>query len=405
MGSFLCNTWTWSKEFESKLKPQFVCLRSDEPTASQQARKSKIRERLDRNSTTINRYRLHTGDLAFEIETTVGNTPVGSMTWPNHEANRPRVVQTKGDFCLLETSEKLQWFNRSQLASFDELEHALTSYLRDHPNDSYGWQLLASYRMMAGRYDDAISDMTRAIRLNPRNAGFYSFRAALWILRMQLEPAIADCNEAIFLEPNNPEPVGLRSGAYYIVAGDSLRALRDLEEVVRLGKRDPEVIATCGGIKAANGKYADAIQDFTTALGLVPNDSVDRSQQVLNYFWFRAAARAELQEFDAAIGDLTRAIKLSPTFEILYFSRAQYQYRLGNYSKAIDDYNLALRLNAELTEARIYRGAAFIQLGDLDKAIEAFSEELRRDANSFDAYMGRGLARHNKKEFDLAIVD
>lgn len=393
-----------AKELKYSIWPEFKWLRDDEPDDARQLRAVTVERIIARERKKHAPPELKVGEVAFEIEQVFGESPQEGEIW-NSEHGGPRVVHVKRDSVQIENQGRSKWIDRSKIVSFSEVDSALSEYLRDHAKDAYAWQRRALCRLIAKKSDDAISDITEAIRLRPQNAGFYTFRAALWILRNRSEEALADCNEAHRLEPKNPEPIGLRAAAYTLVSNDPSKAFPDLEEAVRLGKKDSELFAMCGYLKSEEGRFKEAVEDYTAALEVLPPDAANRSRKQFTYYFLRAKAHHQLDEYDKAIADVSRAIDLEPTIEVLFSNRADLYYRLKEFSKAIQDYDGALKLNPDLTDARINRGAAFIELGEFDRAIEAFSDILRRDANSFDAYMGRGMARHNKKDFDLAIVD
>jgi len=393
-----------AKEFKISISPRFKGLRDDEPKEARAARAKVVRELIAKDSKKPLTQELRIGELVFEIEQVFSQSPKGGYVLGTQDGG-PHVVQIKGDSCRIENQGKSEWIQRSRLASFSAIELALAAYLREHPDEAYAWQCRAEFRWVARKYDDAISDMTHAIRLQPKNAGFFAFRAMLWTFRKKLEPAIEDCNEAHRLEPQNPEPVGLRGMAYFLLSGNESLALPDFQEAVRLGKKDPELLAMCGMLKALDGKLKEAVADFTAAIEVLSADAADRSQKQFTYFALRSGARSELGEIDAAIVDVSKAIELEPTIEILIEDRADMYVRRKEFTKAVEDYSRVLDLDPDLIGVRSKLGNALWKSGELDKAAECFAEVLRRDPASYNGFMGRGAVRYQKRNWDGAIED
>ena len=127
--------------------------------------------------------------------------------------------------------------------------------------------------------------------------------------------------------------------------------------------------------------YEAAINDLTTIIELNPDDCLA--------FWQRAVCQSALNQFNAAHGiesklsegtvtlDLNRAIELNPQNPYLFYDRANHFFLTGDYDRAIDDYTQALELDGRLAEAYYNRGLAYIHadhklegIADLSKAGE-----------------------------------
>ena len=68
-------------------------------------------------------------------------------------------------------------------------------------------------------------------------------------------------------------------------------------------------------------------------------------------YYRQGVARLEKGEYDAAISDLTKAIKTRPRFAMAHFYRGRAYFRKGEHDKALPDLNKAIELDPALAVA------------------------------------------------------
>ena len=100
----------------------------------------------------------------------------------------------------------------------------------------------------------------------------------------------------------------------------------------------------------ARNEHDNAIAAFTAAIAADPRDG--------SSYYNRAVIRQKCGRYEAAIDDYTRAARLAPDDDIYYNRGLAYQC-LGNPLAAIADYSRAIRLNPADAEAYWNRGLAF----------------------------------------------
>lgn len=171
-----------------------------------------------------------------------------------------------------------------------------------------------------------------------------------------------------------------------------------------------------GVVAYDEGRYAEAISDFTEALkteGLPPglearlyyrrglaNQFLERAgEAVVDYttaitlhalsddvtaviHYNRALAYDDLKKFDLAIADLDQAVKLKSEFPEAYNNRANLYRRLGRYDQAIADFNTSVGLKNPMPHLPLYgMGLTYEALGDPSKAEEYFKAAYQADPN------------------------
>lgn len=119
--------------------------------------------------------------------------------------------------------------------------------------------------------------------------------------------------------------------------------------------------------------YEAAISDLTVCLNA-------DSANVLAY-WQRGVCQSMLNNFEASHGvdvrmmnakakaDFDKAISLSPANAYLYFDRANLLCSTGDYPHAIEDYSHAISLNPDIAEAYFNRGLTYIRMGNRQQAV------------------------------------
>jgi tetratricopeptide (TPR) repeat protein len=191
--------------------------------------------------------------------------------------------------------------------------------------------------------DDAISYFSQRIRANGRDAFAFAHRGRAWQEEGDPERALKDLNEAIRLDPDTAAWYGTRGLIY-----------DELEE------------------------YDRAVRDHGEALRLDPDDA-----QAYNN---RGIAYKAVREYDRAIRDYGEAIRLDPKLTDAFFNRANTYKALKEYDKAIRDYSAALRLDPDFTDAIFNRANAHKALKEYDRAIHDFREGVRLDPEDADAH-------------------
>jgi tetratricopeptide (TPR) repeat protein len=167
-----------------------------------------------------------------------------------------------------------------------------------------------------------------------------------------------------------------------------------------------------GEVRIKQGDLAGAATDFEVAVALVNN-----SWRAL---YNRALCSARQRQYDRALADLDKVLKLKGQFAAAYFHRGEVRRELGQFSKARADFDVyidsrpddpeayaarghvlfqlgqrksgvadlysALKLDSRCVSALVYRGEAFCELGYFDKAARDFRAAIEIDADSGRAY-------------------
>ncbi len=123
----------------------------------------------------------------------------------------------------------------------------------------------------------------------------------------------------------------------------------------------------------------------------------------------RDGAKKEIQgKYDEAIKEWSAAIAANPKSAVSYHHRAYDYSKLGSYQSAIDDETKAIEFfHSPLSKAKSYavRANAYIQLQDYKKAIDDCTQAINLDAKSGNGYFLRSKANDRIGKRDLADLD
>lgn len=163
-------------------------------------------------------------------------------------------------------------------------------------------------------------------------------------------------------------------GALMTLRGDVQGAITHYERVLNLGlpMNRAFLLSRLASLKHANGDTAGAIDAYTQAIQLAPQDPT--------LYAVRSALHISRRDFSQALQDANKLLELRPDSEVGYGNRANANIYLGNYDAAIADCNAGLTVqnSTPVGEALLYnnRGTAERMLGHLSAALSDYNRAL-----------------------------
>ena len=139
-------------------------------------------------------------------------------------------------------------------------------------------------------------------------------------------------------------------------------------------------------------EISSELQDFQDVLGLENKDVAAIKKEIIvtkakDYF-NRAVDKQNKGDYQEAIADYDRAIKLKPEYADVYYNRGNAYKNIEEYSKAIADYDRAIKLKPEYANAYNNRGNLHRILEDKQAAIRDYRKaaELYKKHGKIDDY-------------------
>lgn len=191
---------------------------------------------------------------------------------------------------------------------------------------------------LRGEYERAIQTLSKALELDPDNATAYMHRGIALLESGQPDPAIEDFSASLQREQN--------AFCYYnralawLAKHDFERALRDLDEAVRLSPQDAESYNLRAIVHSGLGDQERAIADSERAIELGhPNAWNNKA------IFLEKAGREE-----EALEDWNRALEVEPENALALCLRGLLLLRLGRKPEARRDLEQAWKKRKELNE-------------------------------------------------------
>jgi tetratricopeptide (TPR) repeat protein len=106
-----------------------------------------------------------------------------------------------------------------------------------------------------------------------------------------------------------------------------------------------------------------------------------------------------------AIADYTSAVTLDPEYSEAYYNLGVSRESQGDFTGAIEDYSQAIQLKPKYAEAYNNRGALLKVKGDLVGAVMDFNTSIRLNPLSPQSYANRGAIRLSQNDVKNAVQD
>mgnify|MGYP006282657911 CR=1 FL=1 len=152
-----------------------------------------------------------------------------------------------------------------------------------------------------------------------------------------------------------------------------------------------------------NGKYEDAIEQYTHAIEMKPTD--------IDMYIERGKAFEALERFDEAYADYEKAKVFDPDEEDILFLLGRVSNKMGKYEQALSHLNHASRVAKR--EAKVYpeKVKTLLELGEYEMALKVSDTAMLFDENAINYYQ-RGLAYEKlnndilaKRDFEKSVKE
>ena len=183
-----------------------------------------------------------------------------------------------------------------------------------------------------------------------------------------------------------------------VVLGAGLMiALKD-EDDLNKKSRDYEYFFNRAQDEFEVANYEEAILDYNKALKLSPTE-------ICLVYSMRGNAKRNLGDIDGAISDQNKALGFDPLYIDGYFNRSSAKLKKGDFTGAIDDQNKALDFDPLYADGYFNRSSAKFNMGDFAGAIDDYSQVLRINPMDSDAYFNRANIKKEIGDLNGACED
>lgn len=133
--------------------------------------------------------------------------------------------------------------------------------------------------------------------------------------------------------------------SFFILLISNALAEADNHAEIDAAKQDTPVDIVALGIAfLKNGQFDGAISEFNKAIKINP-ENVDA-------YYYRGCAYFSKEKFKKALSDYNKAIEIDPGYVNAYINRGYYYHTISQYPRAIQNYKKALELNPDSPTAK-----------------------------------------------------
>ena len=156
-------------------------------------------------------------------------------------------------------------------------------------------------------------------------------------------------------------------GSTAVVIGAGLMVALSDKNNLNTKARDYEYFFNRAQDKFELANYEDAILDYNKALKLSP-------VEICLVYSMRGNAKCNLGDFDGAISDQNQALDFNPLYADGYFNRGSVKYKMGDFAGAIEDYTQVIKINPNDSDALFNRANIKKEIGDIKSACEDWKQ-------------------------------
>ena len=293
--------------------------------------------------------------------------PVAQTSSPlSSTGNTGGIMSTDDDPAKISEFEKYIHDNQ-----YKEVEPLLASYVKDHPDSSWGWYALGYCQFAQKKLGESIQSLARSLSLNVKNADSHKILGRDLMAIGRFDAAQTEFEQAIRFAPNSSES-HYDLGKLFSLQDNWIAARKEFEETLRLEPSYIEAIDSLGFAQEALGDDAAAVQTYQQAIAL--------NEEHHGKF---VAAHVNLSAFYNRTGDpakaldyAQKALELDGKSDSAWFQKARAEERQGQLQAAADSLNSAVALNPRSSSYYYVLSGIYRRLGKLDeskKALESFT--------------------------------
>jgi len=324
---------------------------------------------------------------------------------------------------LTPNDAKIYKFRAISKVKLEDYQAAIDDYnqaIKLNPDDASAYKERAETKRKLSNYAGAIDDYNQAIKLNPKKA--FTYRASADAKRKSGDDAgaIADYNQAIKLNPEDAEAYKNR-GKVKAELGDDVGAIEDYSQALKLNPKYVFTYHDRARIRQKLGDYTGAIEDYNQVItklkygsftytyqtehGLTTTTITPDDSYVYYVYNSRGWTKQEQGDYTGAMEDFTRAIELKPDNTYAYNNRGWTKREQGDHTGAMEDFTRAIELKPDDAYGYNNRAGVKRELGDYKGAIEDYTQAIKLNPDDPNAYQLRGHSKQALGQQEAAEID
>lgn len=211
-----------------------------------------------------------------------------------------------------------------------------------------------------GQYDNAVNDYKTILKINPAETVKLKLLAENHMTNKQYNNAIRLLTVLLELEPQDIELLYLRADNY-IKASDFTNAVYDYLKIIAVNNKEADAYMQVVSIYNSTSNYQATKDILKQAIKVLPDNEKIRNayKHILSILSDtdlekQAQKHVEQEEWEQAISDFSKLIKLYPEEVEYLYARASIYSAIGNLASAIHDYMKITEIDANEVNAYLF---------------------------------------------------
>jgi len=198
---------------------------------------------------------------------------------------------------------------------------------------------------------------------------------------------------------NNPQAT-IYAAISQLELGDTENACENGESVIKLAPKSHPGFLLRGLGRLEKKEYQGAYDDFSNAIRLAALNTT--KEQLSEWHCLRSLASEGLQNYPAALGDLSRSVKLNPKNGKTYFFLGRTKGVVGDLEGAIQAYTHSLNQKYDRKLCLNTRGRTYLIMEKKGDAKRDFKELQEIDPDGVEGIVGLGACAREEGKFEEA---
>lgn len=272
----------------------------------------------------------------------------------------------------------------------------LDDLIASDPRASYPYVSRGMVHLDQKQYSEALVCFEKGKQFTDKKANIDALITIANFNLSRFANAIAAANDAIDGGINNPELLMMRSISFFYLKKYE-EAISGFTQIIQVEKYAGVGFVGRGRTFLVLKKHKEAKDDFTAALLINKTD--------IESLLYRAIANRELQDLDAALLDLDRAIELEPRFGEAFEDRGRIKLQKGMLAEAQKDLEQASKLVPDYAGVLVNLSFIAFRLEDADGLIRISGKAIEKDPMNAMAFNNRAYGQILKGNFKEARLD
>lgn len=262
---------------------------------------------------------------------------------------------------------------------YKEVEPLLATYVRAHPNSSWGWYALGYSQFAQKKIGDSIKSLAQSLSLNVKNADAHKILGRDLMVIGRFDGAQTEFEQAIHYAPDSSESY-YDLGKLFSLQDNWDAARKQFEQAIRLDPAYVEAIDSLGFAQEALGNDPGALQTYQKAIAL----NEQKHGKFVSAHVNLSAYYNRKGEYAKALQWAEKALELNPQSDSAWFQKARAEERQGLLQAASDSLNHAIALNPRSSSYYYVLSGIYRRLGNLEESKKALESFTRLDQENND---------------------